>query len=252
MAKQPRYKRTIGKDGKPYYFELKKDNSGVERYLPINEEKGRKKFIEKNYDNLAKPSKREQQKLTPKEQETYARAKNQKDLWRIKGKPLKRWKTDLLEFAKLIDPKAKTRNLDELPTPYTRPSDVDKDVKNILQNLPLIQVETEIGASGFRDRTEASGIHDIVERLDFVGTDGWKIAVTSENGDVLRGETALNYLKDWEIAQTEQIAEEEDNVAMVRFKYQVQYDDTTRTIYIDVNDTDWDIATSDPIKRTRR
>ena len=150
----------------------------------------------------------------------------------------------MLEFTKLIDPKAKTRNLDELPTPYTRPSDVDKDVKNILQNLPLIQVETEIGASGFRDRTEASGIHDIVERLDFVGTDGWKIAVTSEDGGVLRGETALNYLKDWEIAQTEQIAEEEDNVAMVRFKYQVQYDDTTRTIYIDVNDTDWDIATS--------
>ena len=250
MAKQPRYRRTIGEDGKPYYFELKKDYRGIERYVPISEKKGRKKFIEKNYDNLQKPSKREQQKLSEKEQKTYERAKNQKQLWRIKGKPVKRWKTDLLEFTNLIDPKSKTRDLDKLPTPYLRPSEVDKDVERVLNNLPLIQVETEIGGAGFRERTEATGIHEIVERLDFVGTDGWKIAVTTEDGDVLRGESALNYMKDWEIAMTEQISEEESNVAMVRFKYQVQYDQGTKTIYIDINDVDWDIAQSDPIKRT--
>jgi hypothetical protein len=251
MAKQPRYKRTLGKDGKPYYFELKKDASGVTRYLPIQEEKGRQKFIEQNYSNLTKPSQREKQKLSEKEQKTYDRAKNQKDLWRIKGKAIKRWKSDLMEFAKLIDPKSKTRDLDKLPTPYVRPSEVDKDVNEILKSLPLIPVETEIGADGFRERTEATGIHDIVERLDFVGTDGWKIAVTTEDGDVLRGERALTYLKDWEIAMTEEISETEDNVAMVRFKYMVQYDGESRTIYIDANDIDWDIATSDPIKRTK-
>jgi len=156
----------------------------------------------------------------------------------------------LLEFTNLIDPKSKTRDLDKLPTPYMRPSEVDKDVERMLNSLPLILVETEIGGAGFRERTEATGIHDIVERLDFVGTDGWKIAVTTEDGDILRGESALNYMKDWEIGQTEQISEEESNVAMVRFKYQVQYDQATKTIYIDINDVDWDIAQSDPIKRT--
>jgi hypothetical protein len=250
MAKQPKYKRTLGKDGKPYYFELKKDNRGVERYVPIDEKKGRKKFIEKNYDNLTKPSKRKN--LSDKEQESFERSKIQKELWRIKGKPVKRWKTDLLEFTNMIDPKAKTRDLEKLPTPYNRPSEVDKDVNQILKSLPLISVETEIGASGFRERTEATGIHDIVERLDFVGTDGWKIAVTTEDGDVIRGESALTYMKDWEIRQTEIISEEESNVSMVRFRYQVQYDGATKTIFIDINDVDSEIAQSDPIKRTGR
>ena len=236
MAKQPRYKRTLGKDGKPYYFELKQDARGVTRYVPTTEEKGRQKFVEKNYDKLKRPSQRTN--LSQSEKKTFERSKQQKELWRIKGKAIKRWKTDLLEFTNLLDPKSKERDLTKLPTPYNRPSEIDKDVNRILRDLPLVTMETEIGAGGFRERTEATGIHDVVERLDFIGTDGWKLAVTDENGDVLRGNTALEYMKNWEIQQTEMISEEGENVAMVRFQYKLQYDKNTKTIYIDINDVD--------------
>ena len=247
MAKQPKYRRTIGKDGTPRYFELKKDNRGVTRYVPTSADKARLNFIQKNYDNVKKPS--QQKNLSDQEKETLKRVKQSKDLYKIKGKAIKRWKTDYLEFAKIIDPKG-TRDLTKLPIPFNTPSSVDRLVNNLLDVQDFVTMATEVGARGFRDRNEAVGIHDIVEKLDFLGTDGWKLEIETLEGNTLRGNSALEYLKKYEINTTNKLADTTPNVAAVRFNYKLKYDRKVKVVYIVVADTDPVPMQSDPIKRT--
>jgi len=247
MAKQPKYRRTIGKDGTPRYFELKKDNRGVTRYVPTSADKGRLNFIQKNFDNLKRPS--QQTKLSEQEQATLKRVKQSKDLFKIKGKAIKRWKTDYLEFAKIIDPKG-TRDLTKLPIPFNTPSSVDRLVNNLLDSQDFVTMATEVGARGFRSRDEAVGIHDIVEKLDFLGTDGWKLEIETLEGNTLRGNTALEYLKQYEINTTNELSATTPNVAAVRFNYKLKYDRKVKVVYIVVADTDPVPMQSDPIKRT--
>jgi hypothetical protein len=247
MAKQPKYRRTIGKDGTPRYFELKKDNRGVTRYVPTSADKARLNFIQKNFDNLKKPS--QQTKLSEQEQATLKRVKQSKDLYKIKGKAIKRWKTDYLEFAKIIDPKG-TRDLTKLPIPFNTPSSVDRLVNNLLDSQDFVTMATEVGARGFRSRNEAVGIHDIVEKLDFLGTDGWKLEIETLEGNTLRGNTALEYLKQYEINTTNDLSETTPNVAAVRFNYKLKYDRKVKVVYIVVADTDPVPMQSDPIKKT--
>jgi hypothetical protein len=250
MAKQPKYKRTIGKDGTPYYFELKKDNRGVTRYVPTKSDKARLNFIQKNFDNVRKPS--QQKNLSDQEKETLKRVKQSKELYKIKGKAIKRWKTDYLEFAKIIDPKKMlNRDLDKLPIPFSTPSSVDRLVNNLLDSQDFVTMATEIGAGGFRDRNTAVGIHDIVEKLDFLGTDGWKLEIETLGGSTLRGTKALEYLKEYEINTTNDLADKTPNVAAVRFNYKLKYDRKTKVVYIVVADTDPVPMQSDPIKRTK-
>ena len=247
MAKQPKYRRTIGKDGTPRYFELKKDNRGVTRYVPTSADKARLNFIQKNFDNLKRPS--QQTKLSEQEQATLKRVKQSKELYKIKGKAIKRWKTDYLEFAKIIDPKG-TRDLTKLPIPFNTPSSVDRLVNNLLDSQDFVTMATEVGARGFRSRNEAVGIHDIVEKLDFLGTDGWKLEIETLEGNTLRGNTALEYLKQYEINTTNDLSETTPNVAAVRFNYKLKYDRKVKVVYIVVADTDPVPMQSDPIKRT--
>jgi hypothetical protein len=247
MAKQPKYKRTIGKDGKPRYFELKPDNRGVTRYVPTSAEKGRLKFIQQNYDNVKKPS--QQQNLSPQEKKTLERVKQSKELYKIKGKAIKRWKTDYLEFAKIIDPKG-SKNLDQLSVPFRKPSEIDRAVNRLLDAQDFVTMATEVGASGFRGRNEAVGIHDIAEKLDFLGTDGWKLEIETQEGKTLRGIKALEYLKKYEIRETDRLSETTPNVAAVRFNYKLVYDRKVKKVYINVNQTDPVPMQSDPIKRT--
>jgi hypothetical protein len=247
MAKQPKYRRTIGKDGTPRYFELKKDNRGVTRYVPTSADKARLNFIQKNFDNLKRPS--QQTKLTEQEKKTLKNVKQSKDLYKIKGKAIKRWKTDYLEFAKIIDPKG-TRDLTKLPIPFNTPSSVDRLVNNLLDSQDFVTMATEVGARGFRSRDEAVGIHDIVEKLDFLGTDGWKLEIETLEGNTLRGNTALEYLKQYEINTTNELSATTPNVAAVRFNYKLKYDRKVKVVYIVVADTDPVPMQSDPIKRT--
>lgn len=247
MAKQPKYRRTIGKDGQPRYFELKKDNRGVTRYVPTSADKARLNFIQKNYENVKKPS--QQKNLSDQEKETLKRVKQSKELYKIKGKAIKRWKTDYLEFAKIIDPKG-TRDLTKLPIPFNTPSAVDRTVNNLLDSQDFVTMATEVGARGFRSRDEAVGIHDIVEKLDFLGTDGWKLEITTLTGGTLKGNSALEYLKQYEINTTNKLSSEVPNVAAVRFNYKLKYDRKVKTVYIVVADTDPVPMQSDPIKRT--
>ena len=247
MAKQPKYRRTIGKDGTPRYFELKKDNRGVTRYVPTSADKARLNFIQKNFDNLKRPS--QQTKLSEQEQATLKRVKQSKDLYKIKGKAIKRWKTDYLEFAKIIDPKG-TRDLTKLPIPFNTPSSVDRLVNNLLDSQDFVTMATEVGARGFRSRNEAVGIHDIVEKLDFLGTDGWKLEIETLEGNTLRGNTALEYLKQYEINTTNELSATTPNVAAVRFNYKLKYDRKVKVVYIVVADTDPVPMQSDPIKKT--
>jgi len=247
MAKQPKYRRTIGKDGTPRYFELKKDNRGVTRYVPTSADKARLNFIQKNFDNLKRPS--QQTKLSEQEQATLKRVKQSKDLYKIKGKAIKRWKTDYLEFAKIIDPKG-TRDLTKLPIPFNTPSSVDRLVNNLLDSQDFVTMATEVGARGFRSRNEAIGIHDIVEKLDFLGTDGWKLEIETLEGNTLKGNSALEYLKQYEINTTNELSATTPNVAAVRFNYKLKYDRKVKVVYIVVADTDPVPMQSDPIKRT--
>jgi hypothetical protein len=247
MAKQPKYRRTIGKDGTPRYFELKKDNRGVTRYVPTSADKARLNFIQKNYENVKKPS--QQKNLSDQEKETLKRVKQSKDLYKIKGKAIKRWKTDYLEFAKIIDPKG-TRDLTKLPIPFNTPSSVDRLVNNLLDSQDFVTMATEVGARGFRSRDEAVGIHDIVEKLDFLGTDGWKLEIETLEGNTLKGNSALEYLKQYEINTTNELSSEVPNVAAVRFNYKLKYDRKVKVVYIVVADTDPVPMQSDPIKRT--
>jgi len=247
MAKQPKYRRTIGKDGVPRYFELKKDNRGVTRYVPTGEERARLNFIQKNYETIKKPS--QQKNLSDKEKETLKRVKQSKDLYKIKGKAIKRWKTDYLEFAKIIDPK-NTRDLTKLPIPFNTPSSVDRLVNNLLDVQDFVTMATEVGARGFRGRDEAVGIHDIVEKLDFLGTDGWKLEIETLEGNTLKGNAALEYLKEYEINVTNELADTTPNVAAVRFNYKLKYDRKVKKVYIVVGDTDPVPMQSDPIKKT--
>ena len=247
MAKQPKYRRTIGKDGIPRYFELKKDNRGVTRYVPTSADKARLNFIQKNYENVKKLS--QQKNLSDQEKETLKRVKQSKELYKIKGKAIKRWKTDYLEFAKIIDPKG-TRDLTKLPIPFNTPSSVDRLVNNLLDVQDFVTMATEVGARGFRDRNEAVGIHDIVEKLDFLGTDGWKLEIETLEGNTLRGNSALEYLKQYEINTTNDLADTTPNVAAVRFNYKLKYDRKVKVVYIVVADTDPVPMQSDPIKRT--
>lgn len=247
MAKQPKYRRTIGKDGQPRYFELKKDNRGVTRYVPTSAEKARLNFIQKNFDNIKKPS--QQKFLSDQEKKTLQRVKQSKELYKIKGKAIKRWKTDYLEFAKIIDPKG-TRDLTKLPIPFNTPSSVDKLVNNLLDSQDYVTMATEVGARGFRSRDEAVGIHDIVEKLDFLGTDGWKLEIETLEGNTLKGNSALEYLKQYEIDTTNELSSQIPNVAAVRFNYKLKYDRKVKVVYIVVADTDPVPMQSDPIKRT--
>ena len=247
MAKQPKYKRTIGKDGKPRYFELKPDNRGVTRYVPTSADKARLNFIQKNYERVKKPS--QQKNLSEQERKTLERVKQSKELYKIKGKAIKRWKTDYLEFAKIIDPKG-SRDLTKLPVPFTKPSDVDRVVNRLIDAQDFVTMATEVGAMGFRGRNEAVGIHDIAEKLDFLGTDGWKLEITTEAGNPLRGNTALEYLKAYEIRKTDELSQTTPNVAAVRFNYKLVYDRKVKKVYIVVNETDPVPMQSDPIKRT--
>ena len=247
MAKQPKYRRTIGKDGIPRYFELKKDNRGVTRYVPTSADKARLNFIQKNYENVKKPS--QQKNLSDQEKQTLKRVKQSKELYKIKGKAIKRWKTDYLEFAKMIDPKG-TRDLTKLPIPFNTPSSVDRLVNDLLDVQDFVTMATEVGARGFRDRNEAVGIHDIVEKLDFLGTDGWKLEIETLEGNTLRGNSALEYLKKYEINTTNALADTTPNVAAVRFNYKLKYDRKVKVVYIVVADTDPVPMQSDPIKRT--
>ena len=247
MAKQPKYRRTIGKDGTPRYFELKKDNRGVTRYVPTSADKARLNFIQKNYENVKKPS--QQKNLSDQEKQTLKRVKQSKELYKIKGKAIKRWKTDYLEFAKMIDPKG-TRDLTKLPIPFNTPSSVDRLVNDLLDVQDFVTMATEVGARGFRDRNEAVGIHDIVEKLDFLGTDGWKLEIETLEGNTLRGNSALEYLKQYEINTTNDLADTTPNVAAVRFNYKLKYDRKVKVVYIVVADTDPVPMQSDPIKRT--
>ena len=139
----------------------------------------------------------------------------------------------------------------KLPTPYNRPSEIDKDVSSILQSLPLIEVQSVIGARDFRDRTEAVGIHNIVERLDFVGSDSWKLQVLTEDGRIVKGSSALEYVKNWEIAKTEELSNGNTRLAAVRFRYFIEYNDNARVVFLDINSAEAEEMESDPVKKTR-
>jgi hypothetical protein len=151
----------------------------------------------------------------------------------------------------MIDPKKMlNRDLDKLPIPFLTPSSVDKLVNNLLDKQDFVTMATEVGARGFRDRNEAIGIHDIVEKLDFLGTDGWKLEIETLEGKTLRANSALEYLKEYEIKTTNDISAKTPNVAAVRFNYKLKYDRKVKVVYIVVADTDPVPMQSDPIKRT--
>ena len=107
-----------------------------------------------------------------------------------------------------------------------------------------------MGASGWRGRTENESALSILESLQFVGSDGWKLEVHKEDGDVANGlENGLEAIREFEEYTTENIQEEVDNVAAVSFRYKLNWDFEKKKVVIYLEQTDVEERTSDPIRR---
>jgi hypothetical protein len=109
----------------------------------------------------------------------------------------------------------------------------------LLNNTPY--VESKLGAKGHRGRTEHESIFSVMEHLNALGTDKWKLLVIKTNGVAVGGKKrGMKAIQDWELEKMMEFENEED-VAMLRFRYALNYDFNTKTIIIDLNE-----ATVDP------
>lgn len=253
MAKQDKFKRVIGKDGKAYYFELKKDAKGVTRYIRTNDARGSSKYVKKNFDSIKYQSK---DNLTEREQESYKRSKAQRELYRFKGKPIKKSTTDILSNFGIFDPKKdKTREITKIPNleNFKRPSDIDRTLNYFFdQDFMQFEIQTRLGNAGFRGRTQATSIVDISESIAPYKEYGFKFIVIRD-GEEYSGNSAYEQVREWEIEQLENFLDEGNNVAAVRTKYTLRYDPKLKVIYLDLdNDAEAEPENSEPITTKKK
>lgn len=247
--KKKQVKRVIAKTKKgevPYYYIDGKR---------VSEKKGRLKWIQQNYEELDKPYAKDKPVLNKKEQSSLKRSKAQRELLTYKGKKIKRIKSDLLKATATIpkDFKGDIRKI------------VDKSGKSLFETYGTFEqayerekagvtftfADSMLGAEGFRGRTEKESAMSILESLEFVGSDGWKLEVHTEDGRVTKTlEDGMTAIREFEEGETERLQEEVENVAAVRFRYKLNWDFKKKKVVIYIWETDSEEATSDPIRRT--
>jgi len=252
MAKREKFKRVIGQDGQVYYFELKKDARGVERYVRTNDKKGVSNYVKKNFDSIKYQSK---DLISDKEEEAYERSKAQRELYRYKGKPIKKYKTDILSNFGVFDPKKdKEREVTKIPDlqAFKRPSDIDRQLNYYLEgDFLAFEIGTHLGAEGFRGREKATSIVDIAEVIKPYKDYGFKFAVIRD-GEEYTGASAYEQVRDWEITALEEFQDEGANVAAVRTKYVLRYDPKLKLIYLDLDvDAEAEAENSEPITKKK-
>lgn len=234
--KKKQIKRTLvqtKKGIKPFYFE------GGKR---IRADRGRLKYIKQNYDALDKPYSKKPTNLTADEIKTFNRKKAQEELFRYKGKPVNKFMVEVLKARNVIPQDTKERDITKLK---------DKDNRQIFANYGVFERIYDIarkdlfqtkftslmGAKGHRGRTEVESAISIVEGLQILGFQGWKLGVVLPNGDVVIGiNKAMEQIRNFETSVTEQAQAENKDVAAVRFTYTFLWDTKNKVIAIEL----WD------------
>jgi len=245
MKKQ--VKRTIAKTKKgevAYYFIDGKR---------VSEKKGKLKWINQNYDNIDQPYSKNPVQLTTKEQKSFNRSKAQKELLTYKGKKIKRIKSDLLKATANIpkDYKGDIRNLKDAngKSLYPTYGTFEQAFEQQKKGVTFTFADSLYGASGFRGRTENESALSILESLQFIGTDGWKLEVHNEDGTIAYGLTdGLVAIREFEEMTTENLQEETNNLAAVSFRYSLNWDFDKKRVTIYLEQTIVEERTSDPIQ----
>lgn len=232
MAKQQRYLRKVGKDGKPYYFELKKDNRGVTRYLRISDDKGAKKFVQKNFNKLTSTSKKS---LSEKEQKTLNRSRGQRktttyDKVRIPKKVVKFLQKEQILPSKL------PKDLKDLNIPnINRGADFVKIYERLANQSNLIEVDSQWGLKNFRMRTKNSNLYKLSKDIK-PWTDLGYTLVVGADGEEYTGNAAYERLRKFEVANIENFQESNKLVAFITFSYNVVVEPRRKELLINLRD----------------
>jgi len=248
MAKKSVLKRTIAQTKKGpearYFIDGKR----------VSAKKGAARFVRENFDTLSNPWRKSQIPLLPSEQKTLRNIQTQKELFRFKGRPIKRIVTDLLidkKFLKKDDP----RNIEEIVLPDG--SRRWKSFGALEQAFSMLQedykriVSTMQGAAGFRGRQGTRGIIEIQKYIAPLKNDGWKFEVTDLDGVIHKGyEKALDAIMNFELFMVQDLSAKIKNVAAVGFFYELNYDWKEKRITLKLDEDNAKEMTSDPSKRT--
>jgi hypothetical protein len=216
----------------------------------ISDDKGRRAWLKQNFKDINKPYAKVQPVLTEKEQKSFKNSKAQRNLFTYNGKKVKKFITEILklygdlsdkdprEITKILNPDGTRRfkNYGQFEQLFNRK--VEK-----LKNDGFLRAETQRGAVGHRGRTTESSIFSMMENLEILGVDNWKLLVIDRNGNsIFKKEEGIKAIQDWEISELEAM-QDDKKVAAMQFFYDIQYDFTNKTIIIDLR-----IAKGEPMR----
>jgi hypothetical protein len=234
--KKKQIKRTLvqtKKGIKPAYFE------GGKR---IKASKGRLKWVQQNYENLDKPYSKQPKNLTADEIKTFNRKKAQEELFRYKGRPVDKFMVEVLKGRGVIPQDTKERNIlnlrDKNNNQIFRSYGQFEQIFDIAKrDLFQTKFTSVMGAEGHRGRTRMESAISIVEGLQILGVQGWKLGVVLPNGDAVFGTTkGMEQIRMFEERETEKATKSNKNVAAVRFTYTFLWDIKNKVIAIEL----WD------------
>ena len=218
----------------------------------VSEKKGKLKWINQNYENIDQPYSKTPVQLTTKEQKSFNRSKAQKELLTYKGKKIKRIKSDLLKATANIpkDYKGDIRNLKDAKGKSLYPTygTFEQAFEEQKKGVTFTYADSLLGTEGYRGRTENESALSILESLNFIGSDNWKLEVHKEDGEIARGlEAGMVAIREFEEYVTEDLQEEIQNIAAVSFRYKLYWDFDTKTIIIYLDKDDAEERTSEPL-----
>ena len=232
MAKQQRYLRKVGKDGKPYYFELKKDTRGITRYVRMSDDKGAKKFVQKNFNKLTSTSKKS---LSEKEQKKLNRSRGQRktttyDSVRIPKKVIK-----FLQKEQVI-PQKLPKDLKELQIPnIKRGSDFVNIYESLANQANIVETESAWGLKNFRMRTKNSNLYKLSKEIKPWTDLGYTLVIGADNTEYT-GMEAYERLRKYEIAEIQNFQNQNNLVAFITFNYNATIDPRSKEVVINLRD----------------
>ena len=217
--------------------------------------KGRTKWINQNYETLSNPWRKSQLPLLPAEQRSLRNVAAQKELFRYKGRPIKKTIVEVMTQKGFLDPSG-PRELTAIRLPngaqqwksYGAFEQVFERLKeDFVKTFTTLQ-----GAAGFRFRQSTVGIIKMQDALKPLKDDGWRFEVKDKKGRIVASGYAscLKYIMEYEVTQTEKLAKKDKSVAATSFSYEIQYDWKEKRITIDMKNTKPMTGNSDPSKRT--
>lgn len=261
MKKTFQVKRTITQTPKGVQIRYFQDGKRLKNAT------GRLKWIKQNYEKIDRPYAKEPVNLTADEIKTYKQRKAQADLFRYKGKAISKFMTEVLKARQLIPYDADERDILKLRGKdgsllFRNYGQFEQAFETAKKNLLQTTFTSLMGVEGWRGRTQNESAISVLEGLQIVGYDNWKLEIITKDGDIIRGkEQGMIAIREFEENETDQRTKWQDNVAAVSFTYDIDWDFVNRILTIRL----WDkfdpdakgggvliqTRTSDPIKRTK-